>query len=199
MSFQIPTQQNSLAALQPKGDYTVSTTSVPQPGPGEVLVKVKGAALNHLEWKLPFMPAGIFPYPLHSGTDGAGVVVKIGGDEQGEERIKMGDRIVFQGYFDSERSSFQEFAVVDVNLCAKIPDTIDFLQAASIPAALIAASFGLCLPPAATPNPTEAAKSLRFPPRGGAGLKPYWEEGANGAYAGESIVILGGSSSVGQY
>lgn len=35
--------------------------------------------------------------------------------------------------------------------------------------------------------------------RGGAGLFPPWEEGGEGKYSGQPIVIIGGSSSVGQF
>ncbi len=34
---------------------------------------------------------------------------------------------------------------------------------------------------------------------GGAALTPFWEDGAEGSAAGHSIVVFGGSSSVGQF
>jgi NADPH:quinone reductase-like Zn-dependent oxidoreductase len=58
-------------------------------------------------------------------------------------------------------------------------------EASSIPLALGTAALGLGLP-----------YSDKEP--GGAGLKPFWEPGAKNYYNGKAIVVLGGSSSVGQ-
>uniref|UniRef100_A0A0W0FGT6 Enoyl reductase (ER) domain-containing protein n=1 Tax=Moniliophthora roreri TaxID=221103 RepID=A0A0W0FGT6_MONRR len=188
-------QQKSLAILQSKGPYTLINTPIPRPEKGEVLVKVQGAALNHLDWKLRYSPIDLFPFPLHTGSDGAGTVLKVG---EGVSKIKEGDRILFQGWFDAKRNSFQEYAVVNENLCAKIPNSLSLLEAAAISLPLITAAFGLSLQYPAQPTPTIAAKDFKFPPRGGAGLKPFWEPDTRDAYAGQPIVVLGGSSSVGQ-
>lgn len=55
-----------------------------------------------------------------------------------------------------------------------------------MPLALATAAFGLTLP--YTPNEL-----------GGAGLKPFWEEGAKESKSNQVIIVLGGSSSVGQF
>ncbi|KAK7021337.1 hypothetical protein VNI00_017439 [Paramarasmius palmivorus] len=107
----------SLAILESKGPYELVNTPIPVPEHGEVLVKVQGAALNHLEWKIRYMPVDLFPFPLHTGTDGAGTVVQVG---PGVSNVQIGDRILFQGWTDNKRSSFQEYTVVDVDLCAKV-------------------------------------------------------------------------------
>ncbi|EEB92174.1 hypothetical protein MPER_09357 [Moniliophthora perniciosa FA553] len=189
-----PTSRN-LAILQSKGPYTLINAPIPRPEKGEVLVKVQGAALNHLDWKLQYSPIDLFPFPLHTGSDGAGTVLEVG---EGVSEIREGDRVLFQGWFDAKRNCFQEYAVVNVNLCAKIPNSLSLLEAAAIPLPLITAAFGLSLQHPAHPAPTLAAKDFKFPPRGGAGLKPFWEQDAKGVYAVQPIVILGGSSSVGQ-
>lgn len=66
----------------------------------------------------------------------------------------------------------------------QIPENISFDQAASVPLGLATATIGLY-------TPAEG--------RGGAGLVAPWKEGGRGKYAGQPIVIFGGSSSVGQY
>ncbi|KAK7060706.1 hypothetical protein VNI00_000436 [Paramarasmius palmivorus] len=147
--------------------------------------------IKHLKKRIGYL----FPFPLHTGTDGAGMVVQVG---PGVSKVKIGDRILFQGWTDNKRSSFQEYTVVDVDLCAKIPDTLSFLEAAALPLPLITAAFGLALPYPAQPTPSAAAKDFKFPPRGGAGLTPFWRTEAKGSCAGQAILILGGSSSVGQ-
>jgi len=48
----------------------------PEPGPGEVLVRVRACALNHLDlWERRGLPRVTFPMPHVSGSDVAGEVV----------------------------------------------------------------------------------------------------------------------------
>ncbi|EEB99473.1 hypothetical protein MPER_00843 [Moniliophthora perniciosa FA553] len=83
-------QQESLAILQSKGPYTLINIPIPRPEKGEVLVKVQGAALNHLDWKLQYSPIDLFPFPLHTGSDGAGTVLEV---KEGVSDVKEGDRM----------------------------------------------------------------------------------------------------------
>lgn len=55
------------------GKFVVNTAPVPKPGPGEILVKVKAAALNPVEWKtqkyaymVEECPAILVPMPLET-------------------------------------------------------------------------------------------------------------------------------------
>ncbi|MGE4632790.1 MAG: zinc-binding dehydrogenase [Planctomycetota bacterium] len=57
----------------------IETTDVPEPGPGEVRVRLKAAALNHLDlWVRKGVDGHQFPLPLIPGCDGAGIVEAIG-------------------------------------------------------------------------------------------------------------------------
>jgi NADPH:quinone reductase-like Zn-dependent oxidoreductase len=52
---------------------------VPEPGPGQVLVKMEAAALNHLDlWVRRGIPGVKYPLPMVPGTDLAGVVEAVG-------------------------------------------------------------------------------------------------------------------------
>ncbi len=63
----------------------------PTIGPGEVLVKVRAAALNHLDlWVRNGLPALQTPLPFWTGSDVAGDVVEFGADVQG---VEVGDRV----------------------------------------------------------------------------------------------------------
>ena len=64
----------------------------PEPGPGEVVVEVRAAALNHLDlFVLSGLP-GIPPsFPHVGGADGAGVVARVGEGVQGWQE---GDEVV---------------------------------------------------------------------------------------------------------
>jgi NADPH:quinone reductase-like Zn-dependent oxidoreductase len=64
----------------------------PVPGPGQVLVRVRAAALNHLDlWVRRGLPALKVPLPHVLGGDACGVVAALGPGAQG---VKEGDRVV---------------------------------------------------------------------------------------------------------
>src|SRR4029450_6444131 len=62
----------------------------PEPGPGEVLVRLRAGSLNHLDvWVRRGLPSG--PKPPSPGRDGAGVVEALG---EGVDRFEPGQRVV---------------------------------------------------------------------------------------------------------
>ena len=62
----------------------------PEPGPGEVLVAFRAAALNHIDlWLRKGLPS--VPKPRILGADGAGVVAALG---DGVEGLTLGQRVV---------------------------------------------------------------------------------------------------------
>jgi NADPH:quinone reductase-like Zn-dependent oxidoreductase len=64
----------------------------PEPGPGEVLVRVRAAALNHVDiWVRNGWPGLDLPLPHIPGSDGAGNVVALG---EGVTQFAVGDRVV---------------------------------------------------------------------------------------------------------
>ena len=64
---------------------------------------------------------------------------------------------------------------------------MSFEQGATIPSASTGAAFGLYGNEIGTP-----------PRRVGAGLTPPWKAGGRGKYSGEPILVIGGSSALGQ-
>ncbi|MFC1481487.1 zinc-binding dehydrogenase [Candidatus Neomarinimicrobiota bacterium] len=66
----------------------------PEPGPKEVAVNIKAAALNHLDlWVRNSLPNVNFPLPLIMGSDGAGVITAVGSEVDG---WMPGDEVVIQ-------------------------------------------------------------------------------------------------------
>src|SRR6201984_3645221 len=64
----------------------------PEPGPTEVLVRVRACALNHLDlWVRRGMPNIAFNLPLVPGSDIAGEVAAIG---ELVERDRVGEKVV---------------------------------------------------------------------------------------------------------
>lgn len=69
---------------------------VPEPGPGQIRLKVTAAGLCHSDWFVMDLPEDQYTYglPLTLGHEGAGVVDKLG---DGVERITVGDSYAIYG------------------------------------------------------------------------------------------------------
>ncbi|WP_252821320.1 NADP-dependent oxidoreductase [Actinoallomurus soli] len=106
---------------------------VPEPGPGEVLVRMNAAGLNPFDWKVidGAIPDTVFP--LIVGTDGAGTVERAG---EGVTGVRPGDP-VFGQFGDPRRGlgSYAERAVAREDAIAPPPRTIALSEAAAVPTA----------------------------------------------------------------
>ena len=85
-----PLTQKNLFLDAKFGNFVVNVTSVPKPGPGEILVKVQAAALNPVDWKVQKYAWFTETYPAILGTDIAGDVEELG---EGVTDFKRGDRV----------------------------------------------------------------------------------------------------------
>lgn len=109
----------------------------PQPGPGEVLVRIEASALNSWDWDLMVGTSmgrvnGPFGPPRRIlGADIAGIVEIVGPDVTG---LARGDR-VFGDLSTGKWGGLAEFAVAEASVLATIPDGLNFVDAASLPQA----------------------------------------------------------------
>jgi len=124
----------------------------PKIGAGDVLVRVKAAALNHLDL---FVREGIpglkLPLPFWSGCDIAGDIVEVGGSVAG---VTVGDRVAINPNLNCDRCEFcqkgqhslcatygilgehthgglAEYVKVDGRKVIKLPDTVKYADAAA--------------------------------------------------------------------
>jgi NADPH:quinone reductase-like Zn-dependent oxidoreductase len=110
---------------------------VPQPGPGEILLRIRAAGMNPFDWKVADGALrGVVPhaFPLILGNDAAGVVEQAG---PGATRFRPGDRI-FGQVMDLPRGggSYAGYAVVSQDRhLSPIPDGLPFTVAAALPTA----------------------------------------------------------------
>ncbi|MEU3340840.1 NADP-dependent oxidoreductase [Streptomyces sp. NPDC002144] len=110
---------------------------VPRPGPGELLVRLHAAALNPFDWKVAdgaLKDAVEHRFPLVMGSDGAGVVERIG---EGVNRFRLGDTVYGQ-FMNVARGhgSYAEYALVpEDGRLARIPEDLPFGVAAALPTA----------------------------------------------------------------
>jgi len=125
-------------------DEVVRTTDMPKPAPApsEVLIQVRAAGVNPVDWKIAegyLKSMRQFPMPLILGNEVAGVVAAVGSAVTG---YKSGDEVYVR--LDSAKcGAFAEFVAVDAKLVAPKPRSLDFTTAAGIPLAGLTAWQGL--------------------------------------------------------
>ena len=106
----------------------VEDTPRPSPKAGEVLVKIRAAGVNPIDWKIRegyLKDLAPKSFPLTLGQDFSGEIIDVGGGITG---FKAGDAV-----FGFAKGSYAEYAVVPVTMIAKNPSTIDFATAAALP------------------------------------------------------------------
>jgi NADPH2:quinone reductase len=102
----------------PPEDLKLREVAIPQPGPGEVLIRAHTAGLNFpdsliIADKYQIKP----PLPFSPGGELAGLVAKVGA---GVEEFKTGDRVAaLSGW-----GGFADYAVVSANRATHVPDTM---------------------------------------------------------------------------
>ena len=87
------TKQRALLLDKPKGTFTVGLVDVPEPGPGEVQIRIHVAALNPADWIVADLGIILTEWPAILGYDAAGVVTKLG---EGVTHLSAGDRVYVQ-------------------------------------------------------------------------------------------------------
>jgi NADPH2:quinone reductase len=116
---------------------SVRTVSLPDPGPGQVLIKLAAAGMNPMDAKLAsgeWTPAPA-TFPMVLGVDGAGVVETLG---EGTTRFSPGDRVFGQLFIAPIGSSgtYADYvAVTGEAPLALVPEGLDLVVAAAAPTA----------------------------------------------------------------
>lgn len=158
----------------------------PSPGPGQVLVRVLGVSLNHLDiWVRRGMPGVEIPMPRIPGCDGTGEIAELGADV---DTLTVGQKVVIEPGYSSGDSAHDregndhlsedysirgehsdglcaEYVVIDASYVFPLPEGLDPVQAAAMPLVFLTA-WGMLI--------TRAKLQ-----------------------AGETVLVLGGASGVG--
>jgi NADPH2:quinone reductase len=105
----------------------------PHPGPGEILVRMRAAAVNPFDVKLvrgELRDAFPLQFPYHVGMDGAGTVAELGQDVS---RFQLDDE-VFGMWFETP-GTIAEYAVIEAGspFVEARPEALDPLAAACLP------------------------------------------------------------------
>ncbi|WIB01319.1 NADPH:quinone reductase [Curtobacterium sp. MCBA15_012] len=147
---------------------------VPQPGPGEVRVRVVVSGVNPTDWKA--RAGGTYgdglPFPeITPNQDGAGVADAVG---EGVEDLAEGDRVwLYMAAASRPTGTAQEYTVVPAARAVRLPEGTSFD---------VGASLGV---PAMT-----AHRALTTHEHGPSRLSP-------GALAGRTVLVAGGAGAVG--
>jgi NADPH:quinone reductase len=96
---------------------------VPELKPNEVLVQIKAAGVNFVD---VYYREGRYPtsLPFVPGMEAAGTVTRVGSEVT---NLKPGDRVAYTGVL----GSYAEYAGVPAAVLVRIPETLDFNQAAA--------------------------------------------------------------------
>lgn len=125
-------------------DFIQQEIPRPEPGPGEVLIKVAGTNFNPIDNKIATLgdQLGFAPkLPAVLGMDVSGVVESVG---EGVDVFKPGDAVYgCAGGLGDMQGALAEYMVADVDLLAHAPRNMELADAAALPLVSITAWLGL--------------------------------------------------------
>jgi NADPH2:quinone reductase len=157
----------------PSSVLSLVVRPLPQPGRGEVRVRVTVSGVNPTDWKAR-LRAGSAASGHREHTpnqDGAGIIDAVGDDVSS---VAVGDRVwIFAAAYRRPTGTAQEFTVLPVALVARLPENASFDVGASLGVPAITAHRALTVH-------EDAPRRL-----------------ARGALAGKVVLIAGGAGTVG--
>jgi NADPH2:quinone reductase len=105
-------------------EMRVEQVPVPQPGPGQALVRLEAVGVNFID---VYKRTGLYTVPLPAtlGEEGAGTVVAVG---EGAAEVSVGDRVAWAGHM----GAYSEFAVVPAARLVPLPAGVSARLAAAV-------------------------------------------------------------------
>ncbi len=103
----------------------IESMSLPDPGPGEVLVRQRAIGLNYID---TYHRSGLYPLPALPaviGMEGAGEIAAVGA---GVSAVQPGDRVAYA----TELGAYTEARTIRANRVVPLPASISFEQAAAM-------------------------------------------------------------------
>lgn len=163
-------------------DLRLDEIDIPQPSPGEVLVRVRACSLNYRDQIIPLglYMGGVVQQDTVPLSDGAGEIAAVG---EGVSSLKVGDRVAgifFQDWMDGPPNPgmgvalgappapgmLQEYVVLPEHGVVPLAETLDFTQAACLPCAGVTAWNALM----EGPRPVKAGDTVLVLGTGGVSL-----------------------------
>ena len=117
---------NAIRLHQPGAadEMRLEQVPVPQPGPGQALVRLEAAGVNFID---VYKRTGLYTVPLPAtlGEEGAGTVVSVG---EGAAEVSPGDRVAWAGHI----GAYAEYAVVPAARLVPLPDGVSTRLGAAV-------------------------------------------------------------------
>jgi NADPH2:quinone reductase len=125
-----------LERFGPPESMTWDEIATPSPAPGEVLIRIRAAGVNPVDWKIA--EGGLerlFPcsFPLIPGWDAAGTIAALG---EGVEGFSLGERVwSFCRKPDIQWGTYAEYVAMPAGAVAPMPAKSSFSEASTVPLA----------------------------------------------------------------
>lgn len=147
----------------------------PSPGPTEVLVRVRAAGVNPVDWKVRTRGGTFGDPPFTVGWDVSGEVAEIGA---GVTRFAVGDEVFGMPRFPQAANAYAQYVTSPSRHLARKPAGLDHVHAAALPLAALTAWQALV----DTAQLTEGQRVLVHAAAGGVGHLAVQIAKARGAY-----------------
>lgn len=137
------TTMHAAVAVEHQQPLVLQDLPVPQPGPGQVLVRVLASAVNPLDTKIAAGKGGHANQTLPAvlGMDLAGVVERLGEDVTA---FSVGAEVYgMAGGIGGNQGALAQYIAVDADLLASKPHNLSLREAAALPLIFITAWEGL--------------------------------------------------------
>jgi len=122
---------------------TLHDLPVPEPDPNEVLIAVHTAGVGGWDADIRdgWSPDGRVRFPLILGTDGSGIIAKLG---PGVRRFEVGDRVYSYSWNNPKGGFYAEYTAVHMDLVAIAPiPPLDLKHAGAVPTTGLTALQGI--------------------------------------------------------
>lgn len=120
----------AINAFGGKEELKLLEVDVPEPGPGQVLIRIAASGVNPVD---VLIRQGVFAasqFPIIMGVDLSGVVEAVGPDVS---RLKPGDEVY--AHMKGGNGTYAEYAVLSQDWVARKPQSMTFIESATVPCA----------------------------------------------------------------
>ncbi|PIA93879.1 Protein TOXD [Cercospora beticola] len=123
----------------------LASSSIPQPGPDELIIETKALSINPIDVAQSTKGLYLKSFPRILGQDVSGIVHSIG--TQGNSPFSTGDRVTAHAWSmltgQNEDAAWQKYVRVKAKNTAKLPNKISFAESVVLPLVLNTAAAGL--------------------------------------------------------